>query len=301
MLNVHHLELFYYVARCEGIVAACRQIPYGIQQPAVSAQVARLETDLGVRLFERRPFRLTPAGKALYDFIAPFFGRLNEVEDIVKGKMSRVVRLAGFMEAMREHVPVLLAKLRERFPGLKVTLQEIDQRGAEHLIAQGDADLAIMVLESKLPPGFRSVTLVRLPLCLLVRADEPYRRAADLLKEGAAGKVPLISLPPHEMLPRLFQKEMVRRNIVWRTAMETSSHDSVSNYVRNGLGAGLAVQTPELQRDSALRVLPLRGFSSLPIGVFWRGKLGEIAQVFVDQLSDRAKHIFGKSKASTDL
>ena len=169
-------------------MAACRQIPYGIQQPAVSAQVARLEEDLGVRLFERRPFRLTPAGKALYDFIAPFFGRLSEVEDIVKGKLSRVVRLAGFTEAMREHVPMLLAKLRERFPGLKVTLQEIDQRGAEHLIAQGEADLAIMVLESKLPPGFRSVTLARLPLCLLVRADQPYRRAAEFAKGGSGGQ-----------------------------------------------------------------------------------------------------------------
>ena len=296
MLNVHHLELFYYVARCEGIVAACRQIPYGIQQPAVSAQVASLEEELGARLFERRPFRLTPAGKALYDFIAPFFGRLNEVEEIVKGKLSRVVRLAGFMEAMREHGPMLLAKLRERFPGLKVTLQEIDQRGAEHLIAQGDADLAIMVLESKLPPGFRSVTLARLPLCLLVTADQPYRRAADLLKEGAAGKVPLISLPPHELLPRLFQKEMLRRNIIWRTTMETSSQDSVSTYVRNGLGAGLVVETPALQRDSKLRLLPLHGFPSLPIGVFWRGRLGEVAQVFVDELTDTAKRIFAKPK-----
>ena len=62
--------------------------------------------------------------------------------------------------------------------------------------------------------------------------------------------------------------------------METSSQDSVSIYVRNGLGAGLAVQTPELQRDSALRVLPLSGFPSMPIGVFWRGRLSEIAQVF---------------------
>jgi DNA-binding transcriptional LysR family regulator len=258
--------------------------------------VARLEADLGIRLFERRPFRLTPAGKALYDFIAPFFGRLSEVEDIVKGKMSRVLRLAGFTEAMREHVPVLLAKLRERFQGLKVTLQVIDQRGPEHLIAQGDADIAIMVLESKLPLGFRSVTLARLPLCLLVRAGQQYRRAADLLKEGAAGKVPLISLPPRELLPRLFQKEMVRRNIVWRTAMEASSQDSVSIYVRNGLGAGLAVQTPDLQRDSGLRVLPLSGLPSLPIGVFWRGKLGDISQVFVDELTDRAKRIFAKSE-----
>ena len=74
--------------------------------------------------------------------------------------------------------------------------------------------------------------------------------------------------------------------------METSSQDSVSTYVRNGLGAGLAVLTPELQRDSQLRVLPLSGFPSLPIGVFWRGKLGEIAQVFVDELKDRAKRLF---------
>jgi DNA-binding transcriptional LysR family regulator len=177
---------------------------------------------------------------------------------------------------------------------LKAAMQEIDQRGAEHLIAQGEADLAIMVLESKLPPGFRSVTLARLPLCLLVKADQRYRRAADLLKDGAAGKVALITLPPHELLPRLFQKEMVRRNIVWRTAMETSSQDSVSIYVRNGLGAGLAVQTPDLQRDSGLRVLPLIGFPSLPIGAFWRGKLGEIAQVFVDDLAVRANRIFGK-------
>ena len=298
MLNVHHLELFYYVARCEGIVAACRQIPYGIQQPAVSAQVARLEEDLGARLFERRPFRLTPAGKALY--VAPFFGRLNEVEEIVKGKLSQVIRLAGFTEAMREHVPLLLAKLRQRFPGLKVTLQEIDQRGAEHLIAQGEPDLAIMVLESKLPPGFRSITLARLPLCLLVSAGQPYRRAAELLRDGAAGKVPLVSLPPHELLSRLFQKEMVRRNLVWRTAMETSSQDSVSTYVRNGLGAGLAVLTPELQRDSQLRVLALSGFPSLPIGIFWRGKLGEISQVFVDELAERAKAIFGNSKIPID-
>ena len=61
-MNVHHLELFYYVAKHGGISAAVRKIPYGIQQPAVSGQVGSLEKDLGVRLFERSPFRLTPAG-----------------------------------------------------------------------------------------------------------------------------------------------------------------------------------------------------------------------------------------------
>ena len=42
-MNIHHLELFYYVARHGGITEAVRNIPYGIQQPAVSGQVAQLE------------------------------------------------------------------------------------------------------------------------------------------------------------------------------------------------------------------------------------------------------------------
>ena len=283
-MNVHHLELFYHVARSGGIVAACRSMPYGIQQPAVSAQVARLEADLGVRLFERRPFRLTPAGRTLFDFAAPFFSRLEDVgEEIRRGPVRRV-RLAGLTEVMRGHVPALLAQLRREVPDLSVTLHEINQSGAERLIAEGEADLAITVLESKLPPGFRSHTLARLPLGLLVRKDSPHANTTALLKAGAAGKLPLISLPPHEMLPRMFQKEMSRRRLVWRTAMETSSQDLVTIYVRNGLGAGLAVRTPDLAKDPELRLLPLAGFPDLPIGAFWRGSLEGAPRLFLDAL-----------------
>ncbi len=56
-MNVHHLELFYYVARHGGITEAVRNIPYCIRQPAVSGQVAQLEEYLGVTLFQRRPFK----------------------------------------------------------------------------------------------------------------------------------------------------------------------------------------------------------------------------------------------------
>jgi len=163
------------------------------------------------------------------------------------------LRSAGANEKRR----CVLAKLRERLPGLKVTLQEVDQRGAERLIAQGDAELVIMA-ESKLPPGFLFIILIRLPLCLLVRTDQRYQCAAGLLRDGIAGKVPLISLPPHELLARLFQQEMTRRNLVWRTSMETSSHDPVSTYVRNGFGAGLAVLTSHLQRDPEFAGAPAK-------------------------------------------
>src|SRR3954468_23832989 len=78
-MNVHHLELFYYVAKHGGISAAVRKIPYGIQQPAVSGQMGKLEDEVGTKLFERSPFRLTPAGERLFGHVQPFFEGLDGV------------------------------------------------------------------------------------------------------------------------------------------------------------------------------------------------------------------------------
>ena len=80
-MNVHHLELFYYVAKFRGITPAVRKMPYGIQQPAVSGQILQLERDLGVKLFQRRPFALTPAGEELYAHISGFFSKLPRSEE----------------------------------------------------------------------------------------------------------------------------------------------------------------------------------------------------------------------------
>ena len=85
-MNVHHLELFYYVAKHGGISPAVRHMPYGIQQPAVSGQILQLEETLGTKLFNRRPFALTPPGERLYAFIAPFFGQLGNVDAELRGQ-----------------------------------------------------------------------------------------------------------------------------------------------------------------------------------------------------------------------
>ena len=110
-MNIHHLELFYYVARHGGIMAAVRNIPYGIQQPAVSGQVAQLEEDLGVTLFHRRPFSLTPQGKELYDFIRPFFDNLTPMAEKLRGGIARHLRVAASEIVLRDYLPVILQEL----------------------------------------------------------------------------------------------------------------------------------------------------------------------------------------------
>jgi DNA-binding transcriptional LysR family regulator len=50
-MNIHHLELFYHVARHGGISSAVRHMPYAIQQPAVSSQIRNARIVVGTNRF----------------------------------------------------------------------------------------------------------------------------------------------------------------------------------------------------------------------------------------------------------
>ena len=121
-MNIHHLELFYYVARHGGVSAAARHIPYGIQQPAISAQVIQLEDDLGTPLFHRRPFQLTKAGEELFRFIEPFFGGLEDMGSRLRGGTEVRLRIGAPETVQREYLPGLLQTLRTRQPKLTFSL-----------------------------------------------------------------------------------------------------------------------------------------------------------------------------------
>src|SRR5260370_31519076 len=94
-MNIHHLELFYYVARHGGIGPAVRNMPYGIQQPAVSGQIARLEESLGTKLFNRRPFALLPPGVELYEFTRPFFYEIDHVVEAIRCGSAQLLQGAA--------------------------------------------------------------------------------------------------------------------------------------------------------------------------------------------------------------
>src|SRR3989442_11808066 len=121
-MNIHHLELFYYVAKHGGVSAAARRIPYGIQQPAISAQIIQLEDNLGTTLFNRRPFKLTKPGEELFRFIEPFFGGVDEVEKRLRGGGEVNIRIGAAETIQREYLPRPLKAMRKRFPKMNFTL-----------------------------------------------------------------------------------------------------------------------------------------------------------------------------------
>jgi DNA-binding transcriptional LysR family regulator len=290
-MNVHHLELFYYVAKHGGIMPAVRKIPYGIQQPAVSAQVGQLEEFLGVKLFHRRPFALTLEGEKLFAFAQPFFAGLDKMAGELQGGQTRHFRIGASTIILRDHLPQLLKSARKKFPGLKISLREGYPAELEQMLTDNEVDLVITMIEHEPAAGLQSLRLLKLPMVLLVEKTSRLKSAAELWTQDKID-APLICLPPHETLTKNFQARLLALGVEWFPTIEASSADLAENYVAGGLGIGVAVAVPGRPLPKKVRALPLEDFPPAPIGALWRGKKTPLLDAFLHLAGLQARALF---------
>lgn len=291
-MNVHHLELFYYVATHGGISAAVRKIPYGIQQPAVSGQIGKLEADLGVKLFERSPFRLTPAGERLYAHVQPFFEGLGAVAAEVRSAAQPELRICGAELVLRDHLPVVLKRLKAKIPKLRFSLRTVGyQSQVEDWLRTGEADVAFLPVYERAPAGLRMTRLASFPLILQVPRAAKLKSAEELFAQKRIAE-PLICLEPRSMVVQRFFRELKTRGATWPHVVEATSLDLVTRYVANGDGVGLNVKVAAKPAMREVRELALDGFSPLTMGALWRGQPSPLVEAIVEGVRAYAREVW---------
>ncbi len=106
-LNYQHLERFWAVVREGGVTRASQKLH--VSQPTVSAQVRRLETSLGRKLFARsgRGLVLTDFGRTIHRYADEIFGLGRDLMDTAQGRAAgRPLRLTAGVAMV---VPKLIA------------------------------------------------------------------------------------------------------------------------------------------------------------------------------------------------
>ncbi|MCX4390595.1 LysR substrate-binding domain-containing protein [Micromonospora peucetia] len=141
------LDVFRTVARHGSITAAARELRY--TQSAVSRQIAALEADLGVALFDRLPrgVALTEPGRCLLPHAEAVLDRLTTAHrdlDALRGLGGGRLRVGAFPTAMAALVPRALAAFRAAYP--RVALSVVEGRTPDLLerLLAGDADVAVV-------------------------------------------------------------------------------------------------------------------------------------------------------------
>lgn len=146
-MEIYQLKVFLEVARCLSFTEAADAL--NLTQPAVSAKIKSLESDLETSLFHRlgRRIELTQVGQYLFEE-APYLVDLeaqliSEIEEIKQGKLSTLK--IGCMAELNSHwLPSILYEYRRQHPNIQTKSLQFDS--AEKLyraIKNGEADVGV--------------------------------------------------------------------------------------------------------------------------------------------------------------
>jgi DNA-binding transcriptional LysR family regulator len=251
-------------------------MPYGIQAPAVSKQVALLEKMAGERLFNRTPFSLTPAGERIWAKAKIFIGGLVALtEELAQGPSVRI-RVTSLEWVLQNHVTELVGFLHHRDVNATFALPPAGQNQMVRWLCDDQIDLAIGPLPEDLPASVDYQPLLELPLALLVqrRRENAAIKTASHFLQPSPRRAKLVCPLRHEAVTRTFMGEMEKRGLDWPVYIEAGSSSSVAKYVADGHGVGVVPNFPDLVNHPKLRALPLEGFPKITIAVMWQKSAG---------------------------
>ncbi|MGC4092744.1 MAG: LysR family transcriptional regulator [Polyangiaceae bacterium] len=139
----NHARAFLVTAEEGSLSAAARAL--GVSQPTLGRQVTALEAELGVALFERvgRGLMLTQSGLELLEHVRPMAEAANRVSLSASGKSQAIegpICITASEVNTAFLLPVALAELRRRHPGIEVKLVATN---ALRDLRKREADIAI--------------------------------------------------------------------------------------------------------------------------------------------------------------
>jgi DNA-binding transcriptional LysR family regulator len=290
VLNLHHLKLFYYVAKFGGVTAAARKMPERVEPSTVSRQLAQLEKDLGLRLLERRPFQVTPAGEQIYGLLKPVYEGLPILIEQLRRGTHNVVRVGAAPIVMRQYIPVMVEALQQRFPDFQPELSEGLQWQIENWFKDDQLDLAVTMIEGEPPEGCLCEGLLRLPMVLLVSQDSPIRSAPEIWKSRPITHR-LICPKMNDAITRCFRKGLQKLRVEWPNRVVANSIEMAESHVRRGLGIAVSLAIPGHDFAAGLRALPLPGFPLVTVGIIWRPQPNPATLALMELLREEARRM----------
>jgi DNA-binding transcriptional LysR family regulator len=273
MIQLHRLEGFYWVAKTQGYARAARAFPYPITQPGVHQQVKKLEADVGLALFERvgkDKVVLTPAGRALYDFTAPFLEQLPSVVAALRtGAVAGRLRVVAAGLFLRNVLPTWLRRLQAKHPDVEVELGELTTADLS-LLRSGEADLLVDFLPS-VPSDIEVRVLGKVYPFVAIPSNHPLAKdehvSISQLKE-----TPFIAYNADRALRELQLKALSSHGLTPKIAASADSSDTILGFVAAGLGfslvPSLSDKGPRLPGVVAHRLT--RPAAEFPIYAAWR-------------------------------
>jgi DNA-binding transcriptional LysR family regulator len=276
-VTLRQFRYFVAVAESGSVASASRML--NIAQSALTTSLLELESELGSSLFERssKGMTLTPQGHRFLGSARRVLGTVADALRLHAGDaaagISGVLSVGVTSLVAGYYLSELFSRFRRNCPAVEVFVTEDAPRFLEHLLINGELDVAIMVSNALgEPQAMVSETLTRSPSRVWLPGNHPL---------AAHDEVTLAQCVEHDQIvldadriDELLKGVWARHQLKPRVILRTSSLEAVRSLV--GAGAGIAVLPDFLYRPWTLdaehvEVRPLRDEApTVDVGLVWR-------------------------------
>jgi DNA-binding transcriptional LysR family regulator len=262
-LDLVNMRLFVAVAEEENMSrAAARE---RIALAALSKRITKLEKDLKVPLFERKPrgVKLTSAGYAFLQHARPVIFAMrrldNELRDYASG-VRGYVRVAANTSAMTYYLPGELGAFMRTQPAISIELQERSSAGVVSAITDGIADIGIFS-SSVIPLEQLTVFPYRKDRLVLVTPQKhPLAKYREVeLRDALA--FDFIGLDRASAIHAVIARESNALGSLPKLRGEVRSFETICRLIQHAVGIGILPEvavTPHLE-SMGLKKIKLLG------------------------------------------
>jgi DNA-binding transcriptional LysR family regulator len=258
-MELHQLEYLVTVAQERSFTRAAEKLL--VSQPGVSAQIRRLERELGEDLLDRsgRSVRLTEVGAA----VLPYARAALEAVDGVRLAVTELTGLLGGHVAVgtvtshNVDLPGMLAEFNRSHPQVDITLSEGNSDELLDGVRAGQLDAAIISVGRAAPAGIELAVIVDQPIVAAVSHDHELA-AQDVISLDTLRGRPLISLPRGTGLRARLDEACAAAGFTPRIAFEASAPEVLGELAAHGLGAAILPGPFAQRRSDRLKAITIR-------------------------------------------
>ncbi|MER6207073.1 MULTISPECIES: LysR substrate-binding domain-containing protein [unclassified Streptomyces] len=260
-MQFQQLQYFVAVAETRHFTRAADLVH--VAQPSLSQQIKALERELGADLFlrARGNITLTDAGEALLPLarriLADADTARHEVQELAQLRSGRI-RLGATPSLCTGLLPDVLRAFHDRYPGIRLLIEEGGSHDLVRELARGALDLALVVLPLPTPsPALTTVELLREDLVVVSSPEAPAPGRGRTVRISDLESERLVMFRHGYDLRELTVAACRAEGFEPDFAVEGGEMDAVLGFVRAGLGVAVVPRMVATKSGRGLRVTPL--------------------------------------------
>ena len=216
-------------------------------QPGVSKAIIELEEELGIEIFSRhgkRLKRVTEPGQHVLrsiEVILREVGNLKRIGEQFSAEDSGTLSIATTHTQARYVLPVPVAKLREAYPNVNISLHQGAPAQVAQMVMDEVAEIGIATESLSEYPELVTLPCYEWEHMLVIPKSHPLAGKVRITLEDLAAE-PIITYHPSFTGRTRIDKAFAAKGLSPRIALEAIDSDVIKTYVRLGLGVGIVAE-----------------------------------------------------------